>query len=101
MSKLNLTEEELVQQGVDISIASFKLAKPHKPAKPVMIYFNGNALKTLSGKSLWKNAGHAKLAILNHIESSLAENNRIIYRNRELCKRVEQKVLEKIQIVPV
>lgn len=100
---LNLTKEELVKQGVGIAIASFKLAKVKtpKPVKPVMIYFNGCALRTLSGKSLWKNAGHAKLAILNHVESSLAEKSRELYLNFELRKKIEQEVLEKIEIVPV
>lgn len=98
---LNLTKEELVQQGVDMAIASFKLAKTPKPTKPVMIYFNGCALRTLSGKSLWKNAGHAKLAILNHVESTLAEKSRELYLNYELRKKIEQEVLEKIEIVPV
>ena len=62
--------------NIDLSIlslisATFKTNKPNKvKTKPCRIQFQGEFITTASNKTVWRNIGFAKSALLNHFESS-------------------------------
>lgn len=42
--------------------------------RPVNLKFNGKLVKTASGKHVWRNIGHAKCALRNHLEHAIPYN---------------------------
>jgi hypothetical protein len=75
--KLELTQ--VLLNGISESLSQHP--RKIKKIKPCRIKFMGNFISTESGKTLWRRKGDAKLAFLNHLESSfkfkkfLMENN--------------------------
>jgi hypothetical protein len=56
----------------DAAIANFGEPPAPKKGRPCVLKHRGKVIQLLSGKSLWNNPGHAKTALLNHVESTLA-----------------------------
>jgi len=51
--------------------STFRTDCPHVvKTKPVSISFNGFFIKTSSNKTVWRNIGFAKTALLNHFENN-------------------------------
>jgi hypothetical protein len=50
--------------------STFISSATHVKTKPFRIKFNGKFITTTSGKTVWRNIGFAKLALLNHFQTS-------------------------------
>lgn len=64
---MNITPET-----ISVIESSFTKNKSPKTVKtrPCRIMFNGSYITTNSGKTVWRNKGFAKSALLNHLQSS-------------------------------
>ena len=62
---------DITPEIINVISASFSPNKPPKTVKtrPCRIKFNGEFITTTSKKTVWRNKGFAKSALLNHLES--------------------------------
>jgi hypothetical protein len=58
--------------------------------RPCRIKFLGNFIVTNSKKTIWRNKGHAKLALLNHFKCSFYSSPLPNYTVEEIIKELEK-----------
>ncbi len=92
---------EITSEIIDVVGKSFSYDEAKKiKTRPHRIKFMGKFITTGSNKTIWRNKGFAKLALINHFETNdkiielikqISKENKFCYSNetKELIKKLE------------